>query len=89
MRGARLQQRLFAHHTVTIDVVDHPAPIRDPPVPREQLDRPVRAVFDPDVIDPEPFAGIDARLFGQEIDRDPHGHSLRHGSMLEELFHSA
>ena len=83
----RQQQRLFAHHALAFDVVDRPAPIGDPPMPGQQLDRFVRAVFDPDVIDPEPLAHLNLRLIGQKTDRDTHGDALGNRGVLEKLFH--
>ena len=49
------------------------------------MDALVRTVFDADVIDPEPFPGLWAGLFGQEVHRDPNGYPVGHCGMLEKL----
>ena len=63
--------------------------VGDPPVAGEQLNRLVGIILDPDVIDPEPLPRLDPRLLRQEIDRDPHGDAIGHGSVLEQLLHAA
>ena len=91
MALARLQGWLFAHHPIAFDQVDHPAPVGDPPVPGQQLHRPVRTVLDPDVIDPEPFARAinraGMRLFRQKVHGDPHSDPVGYRRMLKKRFH--
>jgi Kef-type K+ transport system membrane component KefB len=53
----------------------------------QQLDRLVGIVFDPDVVDPEPFARLDLRLFGQKIDRHADGDAVGQGGVLEQFLH--
>lgn len=55
---------------------------------RAQLERFMRTIFDPDVIDPEPLARLRVRLLRQEIDGHPDGDPVGNGSVLEQLFHT-
>ena len=70
------QHRLLANYAIAIDHVYASSPIGDSPVASEQLNGLVRFVFNADMIDPEPFASLDPRLFGQEIHRDSYDQAL-------------
>ena len=87
MALSRRECGVFTHDTFTIDMIHHSARIGDPPVTGAQLQRLMRAVFDADVIDPEPLASLRMRLLRQEIDSNPNGNPFGNGSMLEEFFH--
>lgn len=83
MRSSGWDYRLFSNHTFTIDMIHQAAPIGNPPMARHELDSFIRAVFDPDVIDPEPSTCRHMRLFGQKIHSDPNGDSVCHCCMLK------
>lgn len=68
-------------------MIDHAARIGDPPMPRLQLDRIIRIILYPDVIDPEPFAGFRLGLLRQEIHRHANGDVMGNGGVLKKLFH--
>ena len=46
-------------------------PVNDLPIAFQQLNGRIAAVFDPDVIGPEPTALLWCRLLGEITDRDP------------------
>src|SRR5690606_20466970 len=76
MRFARLNDRLFANHTIAIDSVQTAPCIRNAPVTGHQLHRTFSLILDPDMIGPEPAKSVYVGLFRQKRDRNPHGHAV-------------
>jgi hypothetical protein len=54
MAASGLEQRLLAHHAITIDMVYPAMAISNFPMPGQQLHRIVAMVFDADMVRPEP-----------------------------------
>ena len=69
MAFARAEQRLFANYTVAIDMVDRAATIGNPPMPGHQLHGFVAAIFDADMVGPEPASLRGCGLFHQKVGR--------------------
>lgn len=67
MALAGTENRLFANHPVAIDMVNCAATIGDPPMPRDQLHRFVTAIFDANMIGPEPASLRGRRLIHQKF----------------------
>ena len=84
MALAGTENRLFANHPVAIDMVNCAATIGDPPMPRDQLHRFVTAIFDANMIGPEPASLRGRRLIHQKIWRDAHSDTLGRGAGREE-----
>ena len=84
MALAGTENRLFANHPVAIDMVNCAATIGDPPMPRDQLHGFVTAIFDADMIGPEPASLRGRRLIHQKIWRDAHRDTLGRGAGREE-----
>lgn len=84
MALAGAENRLFANHPVAIDMVNRSATIGDPPMPRDQLHGFVTAIFDANMIGPEPASLRGHRLFHQKIWRDTHSDALGRGANREE-----
>ena len=84
MALAGAENRLFANHPVAIDMVNRSATIGDPPMSRDQLHGFVTAIFDADMIGPEPASLRGRRLIHQKIWRDAHRDTLGRGAGREE-----
>ena len=84
MAFARAEHGLFTDHAVAIDMVDHATTIRNPPMPGDQLHGFVTAIFDANMIGPEPASLRGHRLFHQKIWRDTHSDALGRGANREE-----
>ena len=84
MALARAENRLFANDPVAIDMVNRSATIGDPPMSRDQLHGIVTAIFDADMIGPEPASLRGSRLIHQKIWRDAHSDTLGRGAGREE-----
>ena len=84
MAFAGAEHRLFANHAVAIDMVNHAATIGDPPMPRHQLHGFIAAIFDTDMIGPEPASLRGHGLFRQKIWCNAHSDALGAGTDRKE-----
>ena len=84
MAFARAEHGLFANDPVAIDMVNRSATIGNPPMPRDQLHGFVTAIFDANMIGPEPASLRGGGLIHQKIWRDAHSDTLGRGAGREE-----
>ncbi len=84
MALTRAEHRLLADHPIAIDMVNCAATIGDPPMPRYQLHGFVTAIFDADMIGPEPTSLRGDGLFHQKIWRDAHSDAFSGRANREE-----
>ena len=71
-KRARRDDRHFTDDALARDFHNDTVGILDPPVARDELDRLVAVILDPDMIRPEPALFSRARLFGKIADRNAH-----------------
>src|SRR4051812_11581358 len=84
---ARLDHRLLADHALALDLVAGASAVGDRPFAADQLNLAAAAIFDADMIGPEPAAAAGLRLLRKEADRDPDGDVAGGGAVRKEAFH--